>query len=58
MMITTITTTTTEDHDGYNYNDDDKLKALKSGKLTKFIVGIFVKLALFLLLQAVGLSIQ
>ena len=35
MITTTITTTTTEDHDGYNYNGDDKLKALKSGKLTK-----------------------
>ena len=35
MMITTMTTTTTEDHDGYDYNDDDKLNALKTGKLTK-----------------------
>ena len=35
MITTTITTTTTEDHDGYDYNDDDKLNALKTGKLTK-----------------------
>ena len=35
MMITTMTTTTTEDHDVYDYNDDDKLNALKTGKLTK-----------------------
>ena len=48
IITTTITKTTTEDDDDYNYND------IKKWKIHQIIMDIFLKLALFLLLQAVG----